>query len=222
MQPKAIARNLIQMEVDDPLIDTIKGFLDKEEGRYLHDIAGDASRCGPCLEIGSYCGKSTVYLGLGCRKNNGILFSIDHHRGSEEQQPGEEYFDPDLLDEKTRRIDTFSFFRKTIEQAGLEDVVVPLVCRSRTAARKWATLLSLVFIDGGHAYDTVFSDYSAWAGHILPGGFLLFHDIFPDPAQGGQAPNLVYQMAAASGLFRVLPMFKTIGALQRLQCGEVL
>ncbi len=210
------------MEIDDPLIDTIKGFMDKEEGRYLYEIASDASRLGACLEIGSYCGKSTVYLGLGCRKNNGILFSVDHHRGSEEQQPGEEYFDPDLLDEKTGRIDTFSLFRKTMGQAGLEDTVVPLVCRSQVAARKWTTPLSLVFIDGGHAYDTVFCDYSAWAGHVIPGGFLLFHDIFPDPAQGGQAPYRVWQMAAASGLFRVLPQFKTIGVLQRLQCGEVL
>ena len=209
------------METDDPLIDTIKGFLDKEEGRYLYNMAKEASRFGPCLEIGSYCGKSTVYLGLGCKKNNGILFSIDHHRGSEEQQPGEEYYDSELLDEKTRRIDTFPFFRKTIEQAALEDIVVPLVCRSRTAARKWSTPLSLIFIDGGHAYDTVFSDYSAWAVHIIPGGVLLFHDIFPDPAQGGQAPYRVYQMAAASGFFRALPLFKTIGVLQRLQCGEM-
>jgi MMP 1-O-methyltransferase len=221
-QYEATVRKLDGMEIDDPLIDTIKGFMDKEEGRYLHSIAEDASQRGACLEIGSYCGKSTVYLGLGCRKNNGILFSIDHHRGSEEQQPGEEYFDSDLLDEKTGCIDTFSFFRKTIEQAGIEDTVVPLVCRSQIAARQWATPLSLVFIDGGHAYDTVFSDYSAWAGHIIPGGFLLFHDIFSDPAQGGQAPYRVWQMAAASGLFRVLPQFKTIGVLQRLQCGEVL
>jgi MMP 1-O-methyltransferase len=211
----------MKMNIDDLFIDDIKGFLDKEEGRYLHDMAVKASQRGACLEIGSYCGKSTVYLGLGCQKNNGTLFSIDHHRGSEEQQPGEEYFDPELLDPKANRIDTFPLFRNTLGRASLEDTVVPLVCRSQVAARKWTTPFSLIFIDGGHAYDTVFTDYSAWAGHLLPGGFLLFHDIFPNPADGGQAPYRVYQLAAASGLFQVLPMFKTIGVLRRLNCGEL-
>lgn len=209
------------MDLDIQFINSIKGFMDEDEGRYLYETAATASACGPCLEIGSYCGKSTAYLGAGCRRNGGILFSIDHHRGSEEQQPGEEYFDPDLHDADTGGIDTFRLFRKTLSAAGLEDTVVPLVCPSGTAARKWATPLSLVFIDGGHAYDTVYTDYSAWAGHVMPGGYLLFHDIFPDPSQGGQAPYRVYCIAAASGLFREMPMVKSIGVLKRLECGEM-
>ncbi len=209
------------MDIDLQIVNGVKGFMDEEEGRYLYETAHAASRYGACLEIGSYCGKSTIYLGCGCRRNNGILFSIDHHRGSEEQQPGEEYFDSDLYDKETGQIDTFKFFRKTLAVAGLEDTVVPMVCRSQTAARKWATPLSLVFIDGGHAYDTVYADYSAWAGHVVPGGYLLFHDIFPDPSQGGQAPYQVYQLAASSGLFRELPMVKSLGVLKRLECGEI-
>ena len=209
------------MDIDLQLINSVKGFMDEEEGRYLYEAAETASRNGACLEIGSYCGKSTVYLGCGCKRNNGVLFSIDHHRGSEEQQPGEEYFDPELYDRQTDQIDTFKFFRKTLSAVGLEDTVVPMVCRSQTAARKWATPLSLVFIDGGHAYDTVYTDYSAWAGHVIPGGYLLFHDIFPDPSKGGQAPYHIYQLAAASGLFRELPMVKSIGVLKRLECGEM-
>ena len=209
------------MNFDAQLMSRIKGFLDEEEGLYLYQIAGKASQYGACLEIGSYCGKSTVCLGCACKENNGVLFSIDHHRGSEEQQPGEAYFDSDLLDPGTNRIDTFPFFRKTIETASLEDTVVPMVCRSEVAARQWTTPLSMVFIDGGHAYDTVYADYNSWAGHIMPDGYLLFHDIFPDPTKGGQAPYQVYQLAAASGLFRELPMFKTIGVLRRLKCGEV-
>ncbi len=207
--------------MDFLLINRTKGFMDEDEGLYLHETASLASRFGACLEIGSYCGKSTIYLGSGCKPNNGILFSIDHHRGSEEQQPGEEYFDPDLLDHQTRQIDTFRFFRKTIEAAGLVDTVVPMVCKSHVAARKWTTPLSLVFIDGGHALETVRNDYSSWAGHVMPGGYLLFHDIFPDPEKGGQAPYEIYKMAAGSGLFRELPMKKTIGVLQRLMPGEL-
>ncbi len=204
------------MDVGEVLLGAIKGFLDKEEGRCLYETAREASRRGPCLEIGSYCGKSAVYLGSACRENNGILFSIDHHRGSEEQQPGEEYFDPDLLDAQSGRIDTFQEFRRTIEKAGLEDTVVPLVCRSGVAARLWATPLSLVFIDGGHSYESVLTDYQCWTPHLMPDGYLLIHDIFIDAAQGGQAPYEVYKRAVGSGLFHELPMVKTLGVLQRI------
>ena len=204
------------MEIDNNLLNTVKGFLDEDEGRCLYETALQAGRMGPCLEIGSYCGKSTLYLGTACKKSNSILFSIDHHRGSEEQQPGEEYFDPDLFDPPSGQIDTFREFRKTIESAGIEDAVVPIVCRSEIAARRWATPLSLVFIDGGHALETVFADYSVWAGHIMAGGYLMVHDIFPDPAKGGQAPFEIYNLAVASGLFQEITMVKTLGVLKRI------
>ncbi len=209
------------MKPDEKLLNGVKGFLDAQEGRGLYKIALEASRTGPCLEIGSYCGKSTIYLGTACRENNGILFSIDHHRGSEEQQPGEEYFDTDLFDHELGRVDTLKEFRKTIEKAGLDDTVVPMVCRSDVAARTWATPLSLVFIDGGHSYEAVYTDYSAWAGHIMHDGYLLIHDIFKDPEKGGQAPYHVYKLAVASGLYMELSMIKTLGVLKRRTCGEI-
>ena len=205
------------MDLDPQLLNSVKGFLDEDEGQCLYERAQEAARLGPCLEIGSYCGKSTLYLGAACQKQGSILFSIDHHRGSEEQQPGEEYFDPDLFDPHSGQIDTFREFRKTIESAGFEDTVVPVVCRSEIAARSWATPLSLVFIDGGHALETVSADYNSWAGHIMAGGYLLIHDIFPDPAHGGQAPYEIYNLAAASGLFQKIALVNTLGVLQRLQ-----
>ncbi|MEW6187612.1 MAG: class I SAM-dependent methyltransferase [Thermodesulfobacteriota bacterium] len=210
MDPKTIPQQLIR---------EVKGFLDEEEGLFLYQAAMEASLRGPCLEIGSYCGKSAIYLGLGCKARQGVLFSIDHHRGSEEQQPGEEYFDPDLFDPAGGRIDTFPFFRRTMEKAGLEDTVVPLVCSSPLAAKGWATPLSLVFIDGGHSFDTAYTDYRCWARHLLPGGFLLIHDIFEDPQEGGQAPFQVYQMALNSGWFQELPRVKTLGVLKRKKEG---
>jgi predicted O-methyltransferase YrrM len=206
---------------DEKLVNGVKGFLDAQEGRGLYKIALEASRIGPCLEIGSYCGKSTIYLGTACRENNGILFSIDHHRGSEEQQPGEEYFDTDLFDHELGRVDTLKEFRKTIEKASLDDTVVPMVCRSDVAAHTWATPLSLVFIDGGHSFEAVYTDYIAWAGHIMHDGYLLIHDIFKDPEKGGQAPYHVYKLAVASGLFKELPMIKTLGVLKRRTCGDI-
>lgn len=193
----------------------IKGFLDDAEGRRLYELALQAAPLGPCLEVGSYCGKSALYLGSACRQCGSILFSIDHHRGSEEQQPGEEYFDPELYDARAQSIDTFRFLRRTLNLAGLEDTVVPLVCDSTVAARAWATPLALVFIDGGHAYETVLSDYQCWSGHIVPGGYLLIHDIFPDPADGGQAPFQIYQEALGSGRFQAMPMAGSLGILRR-------
>ncbi|MFC1798841.1 class I SAM-dependent methyltransferase [Thermodesulfobacteriota bacterium] len=203
------------MDIDQKLIDSIKGFLDPQEGRCLYDMACAASRMGPCLEIGSYCGKSTLYLGTACKTHHAILYSIDHHRGSEEQQPGEEYFDPDLYDAACQRVDTFNSFRNTLEAAALEDTVVPMVCRSDVAARQWSTPLSLVFIDGGHTQDAVSTDYRCWSRHILQNGYLLIHDIFEDPAKGGQAPYLVYHEALSSGLYMELPMVNTLGVLKK-------
>jgi MMP 1-O-methyltransferase len=209
------------MKPDKDLLKTVKGFLDAREGMALYNIALEASRFGPCLEIGSYCGKSTVYIGSACRQHNSILFSIDHHRGSEEQQPGEGYFDPELFDLEISQVDTFRTFRKTLETAGLVDTVVPMVCSSDVAARAWATPLSLVFIDGGHSYEAAYTDYNAWSGHIMPGGYLLIHDIFKDPEKGGQAPYQIYKMAAASGLFKELPMVDTLGVLKRRDLREI-
>ena len=205
------------IQLNQPLIDTIKGFLDPEEGRALYDIALEASLIGPCLEIGSYCGKSAVYLGSACRENGAILFSIDHHRGSEEQQPGEAYFDPSLYDFKTFSMKTLPLFRQTLALSGLEETVVPVVSRSDVVARGWATPLSLVFIDGGHAFETARKDYECWAHHLVPGGYLLIHDIFEDPADGGQAPWEVYNLAVSSGRFVALPRVKSLGVLKMIR-----
>jgi len=203
------------MKISKEKIDKVKGFLDEREADCLYRIALDAGRKGPCLEIGSYCGKSSVYLGMACKINGTILYSIDHHRGSEEQQPGEEYFDPDLLDQDTGKIDTLRFFRKTIADFGLEDIVIPVVGRSSVIGKFWNTPLSLLFIDGSHAYDAALNDYEIWAKHLIDGGYLLFHDIFSDPAKGGQAPYLVYQKAVSSGLYQEMPMCESLGILIR-------
>lgn len=206
---------VFKMKINKEKIDKVKGFLDEREADCLYKLALEAGKKGPCLEIGSYCGKSSVYLGIACKESSTVLFSIDHHGGSEEQQPGEEYFDPDLLDKETGKIDTLRHFRKTISDFGLEDVVIPLVGRSATIGSVWKTPLSLLFIDGSHAYESVLNDYNIWANNLIPGGYLLFHDIFSDPAKGGQAPYLVYQKAVDSGLYDVMPMCESLGILIR-------
>ncbi len=203
------------MSVIDLDLDHVKGFLPEEEGMHLYELAREASRLGPCLEIGSYCGKSAVYIATGCRENGSVLFSIDHHRGSEEHQPGEEYHDRELFDPDIGVMDSFKAFRKTIAEAGLEENVVPIVARSEVVARCWETPLGMVFIDGGHSLEAAMADYNSWASKVLPGGFLAIHDIFPDPAKGGQAPYTIYKLALKSGLYKELPMVSTLGVLRR-------
>jgi len=192
-----------------------KGFLAEDEGARLYELGIEACALGPCLEIGSFCGKSAVYLGSACKSCNSTLFTIDHHRGSEEQQPGQLYFDPELLDSRKGVINSLPLLQETLKKSGLEDHVVPMVTQSGVAARNWATPLGLVFIDGGHSYQTALSDYRCWSPHLLPGGFLVFHDIYPDPAKGGQAPFEVYKLALDSGNYREMPMVNSLGILRK-------
>lgn len=204
---------MVQLPLD---IETVKGFLDPEEGEVLYRYARDVSGRAPCFEIGAYCGKSTVYLGTGCRKSEGVLYSLDHHRGSEEHQPGEAYHDAELLDSESGVFDSFREFRRTLQRAALEETVIPIVASSTVAARGWATPLSMVFIDGGHSYESALGDYRSWSSHIIPGGILAIHDIFPDPAEGGQAPYEIWQKALASALFEEVEVVRTLGILRRI------
>lgn len=192
-----------------------KGFLDDEEGLRLHDLARDHAHLGPILEVGSYCGKSSVYLGAGAKLRGGRLVCVDHHRGSEEHQPGGEYHDPDLMDSAAGAIDSLPYLRRTLRQADLDDTAVLLVAPSVVAARLWSVPLGMVFLDGGHSHATAHSDYEAWAPQIAAGGVLAIHDLFPDPNLGGQAPIEVYTRALASSMFEELPATKTLGVLRR-------
>ncbi len=197
-------------------IDTVKGFMDPAEGAALHDAALGVAERGPVMEIGSYCGKSTVYLGTACRARGALLFALDHHRGSEENQPGWEHHDTDLWDSKAGVMDTMPFFRDTLRRAALEDTVVTMVTKSRLAARHWNIPLSMLFIDGGHALEMAMIDYRGFSPHVMQGGILAIHDIFSDPKDGGQAPYEIYKLALASGLFEELAMVKSLGLLRRI------
>ena len=196
--------------------DQVKGFLEKQEAESLYQFAKKYSSLGPCLEIGSYCGKSAVYLGAAVKENNQILYSIDHHRGSEEQQHGEEFFDPDLLDETEKGINTLPFFLETLDKAGLRDNVVPIVSTSLEASEVWSEPLAMVFIDGGHSDQAANDDYDVWHPHIIQGGLLAIHDVFPNPEDGGRPPFNIYTKAKESGLFKEVDMINSLALLEKL------
>lgn len=193
----------------------IKGFLARDEAEALYAFALQCAPLGPCLEVGSYCGKSTAYLGTACREGGTVLFAVDHHRGSEEHQLGEEYHDPDLYDASAQSMDTFPFLRRTLRLLSLQDTVVPIVAPSEVVAREWTTQLGLVFIDGGHSHEQALADCLAWSAKVIPGGLLLIHDIFPDPKDGGQGPYLALQAVLASGNFRWENTLNSLGVLRR-------
>jgi predicted O-methyltransferase YrrM len=174
-----------------------RGFMPPDEGLALHEAAVSLPRqpIGPLLEVGSYCGKSALYLGAAAAATGRVLFCVDHHRGSEENQPGWEWHEPDLVDPVAGRIDTLPWFRRTVFDAGLEDVVVAVVGESTQVARWWAAPLALLFIDGGHGRAIAHADYDAWSPHVAPGGRLVIHDVFPDPREGGRPPFEIYRRA---------------------------
>ncbi|HMQ25855.1 MAG TPA: class I SAM-dependent methyltransferase [Acidimicrobiales bacterium] len=193
-----------------------RGFMPDDEGLALHEAALAAGRGpaagGPFLEIGAYCGKSGVYLGAAAQATGTVLFSLDHHRGSEENQAGWEHHESDLVDPAVGLMDTLPVFRRTIFEAGLEGAVVAVVGESATVGRFWTTPLSFLFIDGGHGSEPAHRDYERWTPHVAPGGTLAIHDVFPDPADGGRPPYEIYLRAlddgfvetSATGSLRVL------------------
>jgi predicted O-methyltransferase YrrM len=180
-----------------------KGFMPDDEGRFLLRHAVAVAGHGPLLEVGSYCGKSTIYLGAAARSRGGTVFAVDHHRGSEENQSGWEHHDPTLVDPDLGLMDTLPVFRRTIHDAGLEDVVVAVVGGSATVARHWRTPLALLFIDGGHGEEPAHTDYEVWGPWVAQGGLMLVHDVFPDPADGGRPPYEIYLRALADGFTEV-------------------
>jgi hypothetical protein len=193
------------------------GFLAVEEGLKLFELARELALKAPCLEVGAYCGKSTLYLGEGCRASGGFgLYSVDHHRGSVEQQPGQPYFNPSLFDAHRGVINTLPHFLQNIARAGLSDYVVPIVAESTIAGRNFpACSLSLVFIDGGHAREDVESDWQTWGRTIVGGWALCFHDIYLDPSKGGQAPREVFESVCARRDWRYEGIFESLGVVRR-------
>lgn len=198
-----------------------KGFMPVEEGLALYAAAAEvAARLRlPVLEVGTYCGRSTILLAAAAREAGTVAVTVDHHRGSEEQQPGWEYHDAGLVDPEVGRMDTLPSFRRTVHAAGLEDHVVAIVGRSPQAAALWGVPLGLVFVDGGHTDEHATGDYEGWAPHVAPEGLLVVHDVFPDPADGGQAPYRVYRRALESGAFTEVSVTQSLRVLRRTGSG---
>ncbi|MEU1892667.1 class I SAM-dependent methyltransferase [Streptomyces pristinaespiralis] len=195
-----------------------KGFMPVGEGLALYAAAAEAGALGlPLLEVGTYCGRSTVLLADAARDAGTVVVTVDHHRGSEEQQPGWDYHDPETVDPEVGLMDTLPTFRRTLHKAGLEEHVVAVVGRSPQVAKVWGGKVGLVFIDGGHTDEHATNDYEGWAPHVAEGGLLVIHDVFPDPVDEwtGQAPYRIYLRALASGAFTEVSATDSLRVLRR-------
>lgn len=196
------------------------GFMPDDEGLALYAAAAEVAPLGPLIEIGSYCGRSTLLLAAAAATAGTHVVTIDHHRGSEEHQPGWEYHDPTLVDPAVGRIDTLPVFRHTVATSGLEEHVIAITARSEDVGRYWAHGAGLVFVDGSHTDESAQRDYAAWADHVVDGGLLAIHDVFADPAEGGQAPYRIYQLALDSGRFSEIAGCRSLRLLRRVARGD--
>jgi predicted O-methyltransferase YrrM len=194
-----------------------RGFMPSDEGTLLYRRALEQLPLGPVLEVGTYCGKSSLYLGAAALETGGTVFTVDHHRGSEENQAGWEHHDPETVDPESGRMDTLGMFRRNIARAGLEEHVVAVVGHSTVVSRWWRTPLSLLFIDGGHGVEPARDDYRGWTPWVAPGGLLVIHDVFPDPQDGGRPPyEEIYLPALDSGEFTEIEALGSMRVLQRV------
>ena len=202
-----------QLEVAE----AVKGFLPKNEAAALYDAAVAVEVDGPLLEVGSYCGKSSVYLGYAAQSIGRVLYALDHHRGSEENQAGWEHHDPELIDKQKGVMDTLPYFRDAIFAAGLEHVVIALVGHSGVIARNWTTPLSFLFIDGGHGEEPAKADFNGWVPKVKEGGMLAIHDVFPNPNDGGRPPyEQIYLPAIESGNWDEIHVEGSLRILKRV------
>ncbi|NNN01832.1 MAG: class I SAM-dependent methyltransferase [Acidimicrobiaceae bacterium] len=190
----------------------------RSEGLALYENAlshATARPRGTWLEVGAWCGKSAVYLGAAAEATHSVLYSLDHHHGSEENQAGWEYFDQELVDPFDGRLNTLPTWQRTIADAELESTVIGLVGPSHVIARHFSTPLELLFIDGGHGEEIAWGDFELWTPKLSPGALLMIHDVFPDPADGGRAPYEIYLAATAKGAFRDVAIEGSLRVLRR-------
>ena len=194
----------------------VKGFLNDKEAKKLQELFLNVHHLGSVLEIGTYCGKSTLNFALIAKKIDGLIYTVDHHTGSEEHQLGEEYHDEDLYDKRLKKFNTLPEFLKNLRSSNLDNFIIPIISKSSDASETFSELISLLFIDGGHSLEAALSDYNSWKDKICSGGLLVIHDVFPNPKDGGRPPFEIYSKAQKSKQFEDLGIYETLGILKKI------
>ena len=194
----------------------VKGFLSDKEAKKLQELFLKVHHLGSVLEIGTYCGKSALNFSEVAKGVNGLIYTIDHHTGSEEHQRGEEYHDSELFDERLKKFNTLPEFLKNLKSKKMAKFIIPIIDKSQNASNFFSEKISLLFIDGGHSFETALRDYNAWKDKICADGFLVIHDVFPNPKDGGRPPYEIYTLARESKEFDDLGIYETLGILKKV------
>ena len=194
----------------------VKGFLSDKEAKKLQELFLKVHHLGSVLEIGTYCGKSTLNFALIAKKIDGLIYTVDHHTGSEEHQLGEEYHDEDLYDKRLKKFNTLPEFLKNLRSSNLGRFIIPIISKSSDASKTFSESISLLFIDGGHSLEAALCDYNSWKDKICSGGLLVIHDVFPNPQDGGRPPFEIYSKARKSKQFEDLGIYETLGILKKI------
>ena len=194
----------------------VKGFLSDKEAKKLQELFLKVHHLGSVLEIGTYCGKSALKFSDIAKDVNGLVYTVDHHTGSEEHQYGEEYHDSELFDERLKKFNTLPEFLNNLKFKKMAKFIIPIIDNSQNASKVFSEKISLLFIDGGHSFETALSDYNAWKDKICSGGLLVIHDVFPNPKDGGRPPYEIYTLARESKEFNDLGLYETLGILKKL------
>ncbi len=159
----------------------IQGWLNPEAGAAMYNFVRNHAEGGVVVEIGSWKGLSTVWLGCGVKdRGHGRVYCVDTWQGSDEPEHTrllQGYGENQLYDE----------FMANMENVGLSDFIVPIKMTSLEAAGKWEEGPSIGFlhIDAGHEYKYVREDFEIWSPFVKPGGFVVFDDVpnWPGPTQ---------------------------------------
>ena len=194
----------------------VKGFLSDKEAKKLQELFLKVHHLGSVLEIGTYCGKSALNFSDVAKDVNGLIYTIDHHTGSEEHQLGEEYHDSELFDERLKKFNTLPEFLNNLKSKKMAKFIIPIINKSQNASNFFSEKISLLFIDGGHSFETALSDYNAWKDKICSDGLLVIHDVFPNPKDGGRPPYEIYTLARESKEFDDLGIYETLGILKKV------
>lgn len=148
------------------ITDRLDGWLHPQEGKFLYKAAKNCKGKGVIVEIGSWKGKSTIWLAKGSKAGSGVkVYAIDPHTGSSENR------------DKYGKVWTYPEFEHNITEADVQDIVVPLIKTSEESGREWdGKAIELLWIDGAHEYEMVKQDFELWSQYLIEGGIIAFHD----------------------------------------------
>lgn len=191
---------LAPLEIDE-LLKNVDGWLGRAEGRLLYRLAGEADPAGTIVEIGSWHGRSTIWLAAGAVTGRGApVVAVDPHTGTHLRSDG---------------ASTEPVLRENLARAGLANQVEIVVATSEVAAADWSRPISLLWIDGDHSYESALRDFQLWEPHLLPDAVVALHDTFVTTGP----ERVVRELLVASGRFTSFMHAETTTAARR--CGSL-